>query len=409
MSAPIWVAGIDKEEMKMNFFERIQKLDRRYIYIVVALAIIIPLMIPYNSDNVTSPPTENLYQMIDSFAGREDRAILLSVIHDASTMPELYPMEVAILRHCFERNIKVFALTWSPTSAPIIDFAINNVKEEYPDIKSGVDYCNFGYKPQALAMILGMGDNIATTISTDAEGRKLESLPIMNGITNYNEMNLVIEFSGSAAGGAWFTYARPKFGLNVAVGVTAVMAADEYPYLQSGQLIGMLAGLKGAAEYEKMVDVFAAYREPGRDYSIKVDAEGNKLLPGRPFGREILNDESTQKLIKITTQTKAEFSQQEYDSFIAKYPAQAAIFNNLKEQSGDNVVIDVTKITPELRDQMGEIAFADINRLTRNTIYKFKVARIGMNAQSVAHIMIIVFIILGNIGYFIQKAKAAKN
>lgn len=393
----------------MNFFERIQKLDRRYIYIVVALAIIIPLMIPYNSDNVTSPPTENLYQMIDSFAGREDRAILLSVIHDASTMPELYPMEVAILRHCFERNIKVFALTWSPTSAPIIDFAINNVKEEYPDIKSGVDYCNFGYKPQALAMILGMGDNIATTISTDAEGRKLESLPIMNGITNYNEMNLVIEFSGSAAGGAWFTYARPKFGLNVAVGVTAVMAADEYPYLQSGQLIGMLAGLKGAAEYEKMVDVFAAYREPGRDYSVKVDAEGNKLLPGRPFGREILNDESTQKLIKITTQTKAEFSQQEYNSFIAKYPAQAAIFNNLKVQEGDKVIVDVTKITPELRDQMGEIAFADINRLTRNTIYKFKVARIGMNAQSVAHIMIIVFIILGNIGYFIQKAKAAKN
>ena len=146
--------------MKMNIFERMQQLDRRYIYIVVALAIVIPLMIPYNSDNVTSPPSENLYQMIDSFAGREDRAVLLSVIHDASTMPELYPMEVAILRHCFERNIKVFALTWYPTSAPIIDFAINNVKEEYPNIKSGVDYCNFGYKPQALAMILGMGDNI---------------------------------------------------------------------------------------------------------------------------------------------------------------------------------------------------------------------------------------------------------
>jgi hypothetical protein len=272
-----------------------------------------------------------------------------------------------------------------------------------------VDYCNFGYKPQPLAMILGMGDNIATTISTDAEGRKLESLPIMNGITNYNEMNLVVEFAGSVAGASWFTYARPKFGLNVGVGVTAVMAADEYPYLQSGQLIGMLAGLKGAAEYEKMVDVFAAYREPGRDYTIKTDAEGNKLLPGRPFGKELLNDESTQKLIKITTQTKAEFSSVEYAGFIAKYPAQAAIFNNLKTEDGDKVIVDVTQITPELRDKMGEIAFADINRMTRNTIYKFKVARIGMNAQSVAHIMIILFIILGNIGYFIQKAKAAKN
>jgi hypothetical protein len=116
----------------MTIFERIQALDRRWIYIVVALAIIIPLMVPYNSDNVTTPPTENLYQMIDSFAGREDRAILLSFYHDASTMPELYPMEIAILRHCFERNVKVFTLTWLPSGAPIIDYAINSVKEDIP-------------------------------------------------------------------------------------------------------------------------------------------------------------------------------------------------------------------------------------------------------------------------------------
>jgi len=393
----------------MNIFERLQKLDRRYIYIVVALAIIIPLMLPYDSDNVTTPPTENLYQMIDSFAGREDRAVLLSFYHDAATMPELFPMEVAIMRHCFERNVKLFTLTWFPAGAPIIDYAINNVKEEYPDIVSGVDYCNFGYKPQAFAMVIGMGDNIANTMNTDSEGRKLENLPIMKGINNYNEMNLVAEFSGSSAGGLWITYARPKFGLNVAVGVTAVMAADMYPYLQSGQLIGMLSGLKGAAEYEKLVDVFAAYREPGRDYSIKKDAEGNKLLPGRPFGREILDDESTKRLIKITTQTKAEFYPEEFTAFLAKYPDHQALLNSLKQDVDGKIVIDVTEITAEQRNQMGDILYQEINRLTYNTPYKFKVARIGMNAQSVAHIMIIVFIILGNVGYFIQKATAAKN
>ncbi|HOH97781.1 MAG TPA: hypothetical protein PL188_05665 [Candidatus Cloacimonadota bacterium] len=393
----------------MNIFERLQKLDRRYIYIVVALAIIIPLMLPYDSDNVTTPPTENLYQMIDSFAGREDRAVLLSFYHDAATMPELFPMEVAIMRHCFERKVKLFTLTWFPAGAPIIDYAINNVKEEYPDIVSGVDYCNFGYKPQAFAMVIGMGDNIANTMNTDAEGRKLENLPIMKGINNYNEMNLVAEFSGSSAGGLWITYARPKFGLNVAVGVTAVMAADMYPYLQSGQLIGMLSGLKGAAEYEKLVDVFAAYREPGRDYTITKDADGNKLLPGRPFGREILEDESTKRLIKITTQTKAEFTPEEFAAFSAKYPEQQGLLNSLKKDVDGKLVIDVTEISEAQRDQMGDYLYREINRLTYNTLYKFKVARIGMNAQSVAHIMIIVFIILGNIGYFIQKATAAKN
>lgn len=392
----------------MSIFEKLQALDRRYIYLVVALSIIIPLMIPYNSDNVTTPPTENLYQMIDSFSGREDRAVLLVFRHDASTMPELFPMEVAILRHCFERNVKAMMLTDMPSAAPIIDYAINTVKEEYPDIKSGVDYVNFGFKPNLFAMVIGMGDNIANTVNTDAEGRKLENLSIMNGINNYSEMNLVVELSGSVAGYTWYTYARPKFGLNVAVGVTAVMAADLYPYLQSGQLIGMLSGLKGAAEYEKLVDVFAAYREPQVDYRIKTDVDGNKLIPGRPFSREILADESTLALINITKQTKASFTPEQYQAFVAKYPDKLAVFESIRTDADNKVILEITD-RDKLMGELDLVAFEDLERQTRDIKYKFKVARIGMNAQSVAHIMIILFIIIGNVAYFIQKAKMAKN
>ncbi|HNT51990.1 MAG TPA: hypothetical protein PKH19_01210 [Candidatus Syntrophosphaera sp.] len=394
---------------KMNFFERLQKLDRHWIYIIIALAIIIPLMIPYNSDNVTSPPTENVYQMVDSFAGREDRAILMSFYHDASTMPELYPMQVAILRHCFERNVKVFMLSFLPTGAPIIDMAINTVKEEYPEIKSGTDYCNFGYIPVTLAMptVIGMGDNIATAVPTDAEGRKVENLPIMKGITNYSEMNLVIEFSGSVAGGYWLTYARPKFGTNIAVGVTAVMAADEYPYLQTGQFIGMLAGLKGAAEYEKLVDVFAAYRTPGEPMKPYMDESGNKFVPGRSFSKDVLARPEIQELIRITPQTQARFTPAEFAKFIASYPPEEqARLEQAKTLEGDRIVLDVSKMKAE---NFSQGTWSDLNRMTRNILYKFKVARIGMNAQSVAHIMIIVFIVIGNIGYFIQKARTAKK
>ncbi len=379
----------------MNFFEKLQALDRRYIYIVVALAIIIPLMVQYNSDVVTTPPTENLYQLIDSYAGRSDRAILISFYHDAATMPELYPMEIAILRHCFERKVKVFTMTFYAAGAPIIDFAINTVKEEYPDIQSGVDYCNFGYKIMPMITALGMGDNIATAIDTDAEGRKLANLPIMKDIVNYNEMNLIIETSGSSAGGTWITYARSKFGANVAVGVTAVMAADMYPYLQSGQLIGMLTGLKGAAEYEKLVDVFAAYRD-------------ENFPQGRPFSNEILRDPSINKLINITTQTQAVFSPQEYQAFLSKYPEQAVSLDNLKEDKDGQVVFDVTKISAEQQQELGYNAWTALNKKTYNILYKFKTARIGMNAQSIAHIMIFVFILIGNIGYFVTRKKDKK-
>jgi hypothetical protein len=40
----------------------------------------------------------------------------------------------------------------------------------------------------------------------------------------------------------------------IAGGCTAVSAPQFYPYLQTGQLIGLLGGLKGAAEYETLVN-----------------------------------------------------------------------------------------------------------------------------------------------------------
>ena len=49
-------------------------------------------------------------------------------------------------------------------------------------------------------------------------------------------------------------YAHEPYNVPMACGVTAVSAADIYPYIQSGQFIGMLGGLKGAAEYETLLD-----------------------------------------------------------------------------------------------------------------------------------------------------------
>lgn len=303
-----------------KIFKRMQKLDRRYIFIVVALAIIIPLLIPFNSKTYVTEPTANIYKKIDTFSGKDDRAVLLCFSHNASTMAELFPMEIAVLRHCFERDVKVFTLCFFPQAAPIITYAINTAKEEY-DVKPGIDYLNFGFRPAALMVptMLGMGVDITETLETDAEGRKLDNLPIMKNIVNYNEMNLVVDFSGSASIQSWITYARAKYGANLAAGITAVMVADNYPFLQTGQILGMMRGMKGAAEYEKLVDVFA---KKDKSYS--------------------------KERVKETT-------------------------------------VPITGDTVK---------------------YEFKKARIGMNAQSVAHIMIIVFIILGNIGYFLtQKGK----
>ena len=51
----------------------------------------------------------------------------------------------------------------------------------------------------------------------------------------------------------WVQYGVAPFGFDLIVGATAVNATDYYPYLQTGQIKGLLAGGRAAAEYEGLL------------------------------------------------------------------------------------------------------------------------------------------------------------
>jgi hypothetical protein len=110
----------------------------------------------------------------------------------------------------------------------------------------------------------------------------------------------------------------------------------------------------------------------------------------------------------ITTQTKAVFTPEEYQKFAAQYPAQQAALDQLKADEDGKIVFDVTKVNADQQKALGDELWNALNKRTYNILYKFKTARIGMNAQSVAHVMIFLFILIGNIGYFLTKKNEKK-
>jgi hypothetical protein len=76
----------------------------------------------------------------------------------------------------------------------------------------------------------------------------------MSTVKNYNNISLVVTFStGDPGWRFWLLYAQARYGVRLGVGVTAVSAADVYPYVETGQVIGLLSGMKGASEYETLV------------------------------------------------------------------------------------------------------------------------------------------------------------
>jgi hypothetical protein len=235
----------------MSWAEKVLQIDRRWIFVAIAIAVTIPVFLPLGLPVVTTPPVQSLYDAVD---GLEPNAapLLLSIDYAPATLPELEPMSMAILRHCFERDVNVMVMTLHPAGYGLAERAVMNAAEEY-DAVYGEDYTFLGFQPGVSAVILGMGINIRNVFPEDAYGVPVDDLPMMQGVRNYDDIPLVISLAGWSAAEAWVYYAHQPYRQVVGAGVTAVMATDFYPYLNAGQLVGLLGGMRGAAEYEGLI------------------------------------------------------------------------------------------------------------------------------------------------------------
>jgi hypothetical protein len=234
----------------MNFFERMTKIDRRIIYILLAIVVIIPFFIKIQMPIRAMGPVKSAYNAINSL--EPGSTILVSMDFDPASMPELRPMATAILRHAFSKKIKVLMTGHWYTGVPLAKLILEDVATEY-HAKYGVDYVNLGYRPGVSAVILGIGREIRDIFREDYAGNPLDSLPMMRNIHNYNDIALLVALEAGATGDFWVQYAWARYGVKIILGMTAVSAPDAYPYLQTKQIIGLIGGLKGAAAYESLV------------------------------------------------------------------------------------------------------------------------------------------------------------
>ena len=235
-----------------KILEKLDTLDRRIIFIFIALSIAVPLLFPVNLDFSITQPVQSFYDAIENLP--PGSKVLVSCDYDPGSMPELYPMNVAVFYHLMSRNLKIITMQLWPAGTPLAEGALSEVLRDFPNKKYGEDYVNLGFKEGREVVMVSMGTNIPKTFPTDYQGRKLEDLPIMQGVTNFDDLALLINISGGLPGTKeWVLQVQSRYHVKLGSGCTAVSAPEFYPYVQSGQLVGLLGGMKGAAEYEKLV------------------------------------------------------------------------------------------------------------------------------------------------------------
>ncbi|MFO7652030.1 MAG: hypothetical protein R6X13_11905 [bacterium] len=241
---------------RTTFWQAISRIDRRIVYIILLVVLIVPLVLSLGLSvkplsNVTAR-VRQVYDQVDSLQ-YTGRPLMISVDFDPASQGELLPMLKAMLGHAFARNVRVIVLGMWPNGAGLARRAIEETAHAM-DKKNGVDYVFLGYKAGVDAVILGMGENIANTFPRDGFGLSTADHPMMQDIKKLSDIGFLVSLSAGTPGYTdWLLYAQARYKVKMATGTTAVQAADAYPYLGTGQLLGIIAGMKGAAEYEVLV------------------------------------------------------------------------------------------------------------------------------------------------------------
>lgn len=236
---------------KRDFWYWITNIRREIIYTLIGMIVIIPILLGIKEKVQISPAVRSSYEAVESL--NPEDVILISIDYDPASMPELQPMLKAILRHAFSKDIKVIMMIFWPLGLPIGTEGLEEVAVEF-DRVYGEDYINLGYRPGDRAVMIDMGREIRNFFRTDVNEVLIDSHPMMRDIHNYNDIALIVGLEAGRWGEYWIQYVGSRYKQRIVLGVTGVMAAETYPYLQSGQIEGLIGGLKGAAEYETLIE-----------------------------------------------------------------------------------------------------------------------------------------------------------
>lgn len=251
----------------MTWGRRLQSLDRRWIYLLTALVIGFPFLpgvkIPVPPP-VVQPPTQAYYDTIEAIADdpvESKKLVILANNYSSGTFAENQSQYDATLRHLMRRKLKFALFAFNDPQGRDLGLRVAERLTPSRGYVYGENWCSFGYRPaDGINQVLKtMSNDLQGGLVNDAMGQPIGSLPVMAGIKSADDISLVVNFASAQTIDSWVQFfSRPdKSRLPLLYGPTSVMVPEAYPYLRSGQIAGMLSGIKGAIEYETLL------KEPG--------------------------------------------------------------------------------------------------------------------------------------------------
>ncbi len=226
-----------------------REVDRRIIFLFIFLAVAAPILFPMTFKEKATQVVKSVFDKIENLP--EGSTVLLSFDFDPAMAPEVQPMANAISRHCFEKGHKIIFMSLWATGQALLSHSLSEfILPGFPEKENLVDYVSIGYKAGNEGVLNVIITDIQKMFPTDVNSVPLDSIPIFDNIESCKDLDFIMSIGGGKPGPKeWVLFVGDPGDVPVGVGVAAVVAPQMYPYYP-GQIVGILGGVKGAAEYE---------------------------------------------------------------------------------------------------------------------------------------------------------------
>ena len=236
----------------MSAWEKLTAIPREVVLGLVLIAMIIPVIRPLGLPLMVGTMAKDWYDVVDALP--EGSIVLFDIGFGAGGYPTLGPATIASFHQFFEKNLKVIIMATQVEGSMMYPLIMDAVKPEtiYGAVY-GEDYVFIGYIAGTQTAMAGVLGDLYAIVSVDYTGIPIAQIPMLKDVKGADDFALVayITTSGDIAEG-WVYQAYSAYAKDLVGGMLSMMTTTMKPYYDTGQLKGLLDGVKGAADMEFM-------------------------------------------------------------------------------------------------------------------------------------------------------------
>lgn len=243
-----------------SMFERLQFIDRRIIYWILLILIMLPFIKPFGLPVTITKQSIDVVNVVKSV--KEGEVVLIDIFITPATWSELLGGTSAIIKTFINQKVKMVFVS------PLVDIGvtwdrINALVPELKQLKYGEDYVFLGFYAGGEAAAAEMAKDIRRVFPADYYGTSTEKIPLIMKANKAEDFRLIVG-TGEQIEKYIYHWSTPH-GTPIVMMAHSMAGSTLMPYYLSGNLKGLAVGVRGGAELEKLTGFLG-------DATIRMDA-----------------------------------------------------------------------------------------------------------------------------------------